>query len=334
MKRRFLRNMSIISVICLVMFIFTTSPVIAQESVTWVFGQAQAPDHPWSIAIRNMVERINEQTEGKFIIEQHVGGILGGEYDVFDQMVEGIIELQMGGPGCAGRYIDEFNALHLNYFYSGPEHMQRVKEVPIIKDLFQKLLDEKGIRTLDIWYYGTRHLTANSPVYTPDDLKKLKIRCMDTPFDVANVSSLGCAVTPVAFAELYMALQTGIVDGQENPLPTIYTQKFYEVQDYLILTAHKPHGGLLQVNENAWQALPSEFKDVLVKEINKARIEAEQMIIEQEEELVDKLSEEYGIKVIYPDLEKFRSHYFQTMMVEKGYGEKYGSIYEAAQEVR
>jgi len=334
MKSKFIRCITIISAICFVMFMFTIGPVIANEKVTWVLGQAQATDHPWSIAIRNMVERINEQTEGKFIIEQHVGGILGGEYDVYDQMVEGIIQMQLGGPGCPGRYIDKFNALQLNYFYSGPEHMQRVKDLPIIKELFQQEIDEKGIRTLDIWYYGTRHLTANSPVYTPDDLKGLKIRSQDTPFHLANTSSLGCDVTPVAFAELYMALQTGVVDGQENPLPTIYAQKFYEVQDYLILTAHKPHGGIMEVTEKAWQALPSEFKDVLVKELTKARIEAEQMIIEQEEELVNILSEKYGIKVIYPDVEKFRDHYFQTMMVEKGYGDKYRSIYEAVQEVR
>ena len=334
MKMQFTQHIGITIVICFMIMVFTAGSVFAQAEVTWVLGQSQSPEAPWSITIRNMVERINEQTGGRFIIQQHTGGVLGGEYEVFDQMVEGVIEMQLGGPGCAGRYVDEFNALHLNYFYKGPEHMQKVKAVPIIQDLFQKVLNEKGIRTLDIWYYGTRHLTANYPVYTPDDFKGLKIRSMDTPFHVANTSSLGCIATPVAFAELYMALQTGVVDGQENPLPTIYGQKFYEVQDYLILTAHKPHGGLLQVNEKAWQALPAEFKDLLIEEINIARVEAEQMIIEQEGELIDILSKEYGVKVIYPDVEAFRKHYFQTMMVEKGYGDKYGYIYEAVQGVK
>ena len=142
----------------------------------------------------------------------------------------------------------------------------------LMKDLNEQAANESSIRILDMgWWYGERHLTTKTKQVTkPDDVKGLKIRTMDAPMARAALAALGAATTPMAVAELYTALQLGVVEGQENPLNTIYSHKFYEVQKYVALTGHMAMNLVLVINEKFYQSLSPELQQILVKSMEDA----------------------------------------------------------------
>ena len=139
-------------------------------------------------------------------------------------------------------------------------------------ELNERAAKESGIRILDMgWWYGERHLTTKTKqVAKPEDVKGLKIRTMDSPMAKAALVALGAATTPMAVAELYTALQLGVVEGQENPLNTIYSHKFYEVQKYVALTGHMAMNLVLVTNEKFYQGLSPELRAIFVKSMQDA----------------------------------------------------------------
>jgi tripartite ATP-independent transporter DctP family solute receptor len=148
----------------------------------------------------------------------------------------------------------------------------KVARSPLMRDLNERAAKESGIRILDMgWWYGERHLTTKTKqVVKPDDVKGLKIRTMDSPMAKAALAALGAATTPMAVAELYTALQLGVVEGQENPLNTIYSHKFYEVQKYVALTGHMAMNLVLVINEKFYQGLSPQLQQIFVKSMQDA----------------------------------------------------------------
>jgi tripartite ATP-independent transporter DctP family solute receptor len=148
----------------------------------------------------------------------------------------------------------------------------KVARGPLMKELNERASKESGIRILDMgWWYGERHLTTKTKqVVKPDDVKGLKIRTMDSPMARAALAALGAATTPMAVAELYAALQLGVVEGQENPLNTIYSHKFYEVQKYVALTGHMAMNLVLVINDKFYRGLSPELQQIFVKSMQDA----------------------------------------------------------------
>jgi tripartite ATP-independent transporter DctP family solute receptor len=142
----------------------------------------------------------------------------------------------------------------------------------MMKDLSETAAKTSGIRALDFsWWYGFRHLTTSKKqVIKPDDAKGLKIRTPDAPIHKLALQTVGAAPVGMGFAELYSALQMGVVDGQENPLQTIYSNKFYEVQKYLTLSGHMTQHQFLLINDKFYQGLSPELRDIM----DKAAVEA------------------------------------------------------------
>lgn len=307
--------------------------VVGKEEVVWSFGHHHSLEHPWGKGAQMICDLVAERSQGRFIIEHYPAGILGGEFDTFDQLMVGAIELMIVGPAALGRYYEPINILQAHYVFRDLDHMFTVMRGPIGDELYQGALEATGVGSLDVWYYGTRHITtSNFPVYKPEDLIGRKIRSMDIPFHVHNIEAMGATATPVAYQELYMALQTGVVEGQENPLPSIDVMKFYEVQEYLILTGHCIHPGLLHVNDKAFQALPSDLQEILTEVVYEVTDKVTEMILAEEAKLQEKF-ENYGMKTIVPDVDAFRERTVANVLAK--YDEIWGKgLFAKIQEVK
>lgn len=153
---------------------------------------------------------------------------------------------------------------------------------------------------------------------TPADLSGISIRCMDTPIAKTVVAALGGNPVPINMNELYLSLQTGVVAGQENPIPTIIAQKFYEVQDAVVLTKHSVHLGTVEVSEMVWQSLTDKERSVVEEVLAKYRSIIEEKINKETEEGTEFLKSQ-GMKIIEPDIEAFKAN------AEKVVNENFGS---------
>ena len=202
------------------------------------------------------------------------------------------------------------------YMITDVNHLYAVMDGQVGQDIFAAAVEEAGVRPLLSLYLGTRQLNLTDKVgkvMTPADLEGVKLRVPDSPSWIAMGEALGANPTPVAFGELYLALQTGTVDGQDNPLPTDYNAKFYEVTDQIVLTGHLVNDVWPTINEEVWQSLSEEQQAMVTEAWLGARDYATEIALQAEEELVSFFEGE-GLDVYEPDRDAFRSHVLEQLL--------------------
>ena len=225
-------------------------------------------------------ELMKERTGGGVTVHVFPANQLGSEKDMLEQVRNGVIHISLTGPSMLAQFKGwgPIGVLSMPYVLKGSTEDElnpkliKLARGPLMADLNEQAAKESGIRILDMgWWYGERHLTSKTKqVVKPEDVKGLKIRTMDSPVAKAALASLGAATTPMAVSELYTALQLGVVEGQENPLNTIYSHKFYEVQKYVALTGHMAMNLILVTNEKFFQGLSPELREIFVKSMRDA----------------------------------------------------------------
>ena len=225
-------------------------------------------------------ELMKERTNGAVTVHVFPANQLGSEKDMVEQVKNGVIHIALTGPSMLAQFQGwgPIGVLGMPYVLKGNSEDElrpkliKVARGPLMADLNERAARESGIRILDMgWWYGERHLTTKTKQVTkPDDVKGLKIRTMDSPMAKTALVALGAATTPMPVSELYTALQLGVVEGQENPLNTIYSQKFYEVQKYVALTGHMVMNLVLVTNEKFFQSLSPELRQLFIKTMQDA----------------------------------------------------------------
>jgi len=261
--------------------------------------------HPNSVTgqgVEMFAEKVAEYTDGEVTIRVYPASQLGSNQENVSSVRTGTVAMGVVTYPLLADIVPEFSVYNAGYFYEDEEALRRVLDSPELGQAWNKLLLERGgVRILESSYYGRRHLTTgDKPIRTLDDIEGMKIRAVPNEISLAIIRGMGATPTPVPFSELFQALRQGVVDGQENPLPTIEANKLYEVQNHLMLTGHQLIMLPMVINENAWQDLSPEAQEA----IQRAADEAEAWITEQtkiqEEELVSVLADE-GMTVIGPE---------------------------------
>lgn len=181
-----------------------------------------------------------------------------------DAIDSGNLDITWATPAQLGTRLDTLSVFDAAYLFRDADHMGKAVASPAADELWDELRDDHGMRVIGTGYYGTRHLTSNHQVTTPADMAGTKLRVLDAPLWLDNGVALGGNPTPVAFSELYLGLQQGVVDAQENPLPVIKAQAFDEVQDYVHLTGHVVAMMAVVISESTWQTLSSEQQDAVL----------------------------------------------------------------------
>jgi len=296
----------IILVVCVgVMGVLYGGTPFAQEKVTLPLGHIFPVTHPIHKAAMAMANYVAKESKGQLEIKVYSGGALGKGSTLAEKISLGTVEMGTAGPGLLSRLVPAWGLIAGEYVFKSVDSMFSVLNGPIGDDIKNRLLKKRGVRTLGIGYLGKRHVTANKPIKGPDDLKGFKIRIPNIPLRKASFIALGASPTPMAFSEVYLALQQGVVDGQENPLAQIVTMKFYEVQKYLILTGHALNPEILLMNEKKFQSLPNAQQNILLKGAKIYEKSSFEEFRTMRSELLDKVLDG-GMIVMKPDLEPFR----------------------------
>ena len=219
-------------------------------------------------AILEFVDNVSKRTNGKYEIKLFMDSQLGGSTDqLVGGLQTGAFEMCTMALGSFGEFTDAFMPFNFPYMYSSADVVHAVIDGPVGERMRQDCIEDTGIRVIAFTELGYRHMTnSKHPIKTPADVKGLKLRTMNDPYQISAMEALGAAVTPMSYSELFTALQQKVVDAQENPCQNIWTEKFYEVQDYMTTTKHSYTCQMLGMSEAYFQSLPEDVQQILLEE--------------------------------------------------------------------
>jgi tripartite ATP-independent transporter DctP family solute receptor len=234
------------------------------------FATAGAKGSPIALGMDKFAELVEKKSGGRITVKSFPGGMLGGDIQTISALQGGTIEMTTMNAGLLAGVAKDFAVVDLPFLFNDPKEADAVMDGLIGKALANQL-SEKGLIGLGYWELGFRHLTnSRHPVTKVDDIAGLKIRVVQSPIYIDLFNALGANAVPMPFPELYTALETGTVDGQENPAPSILTAKLNEVQKYLTLTQHTYNPQIVMISRKFWDKLNEDER----KLIQEATIEA------------------------------------------------------------
>ncbi len=278
----------------------------AQQPIVMRWGDVVAGGHPQVMMIERVAADVKAKTNGRIEIQGFPNGQMGGSRDMIESVSNGTQQLVTEGAANFGAWIPSISVTEAPFIWRNPTHLINALNGPLLEKYNEQLIKARGMRILGAVYYGTRHLTtSNRAVKTVEDAKGLKVRVPENDVFKAMAESWGAKPTPMNFNELYLALKTGTVDGQENPLPTIKSGKFHEVQKYIILTGHIMTPRLVVVNDAFWQKIPVTDRKIVEDALKTHMAWADAEIQKQEVALLDEFKAA-GVTIIQPDVESFR----------------------------
>ncbi|MDY8108712.1 TRAP transporter substrate-binding protein [Fulvimarina sp. 2208YS6-2-32] len=240
-----------------------TVSTVAQETYALKLGHTGAPNHHFQEISERFAELVSERTDGAVKIEVFPSDSLGKQVELVEGTFLGTTDMVLTSDAVLSNFAPEIGIVNLPFIFRDSDHVRAVLDGEIGEQLSAKV-EEQGATVLAWWENGFRHITnSKRPIETSADVAGLKLRVPEGPVFVDTFTTLGANATPIAFTELYSALQLGVVDGQENPPAHILTQKFYEVQDFASKTAHIYLSSPLLVSNIALERLPEEYRTVL-----------------------------------------------------------------------
>lgn len=275
-------------------------------SQTLKLAHSGSETHQYHIAAEKFKELVEEKTDGEVTIEIHPNSTLGSEADAIEQVMGGTIEMTtVSADSSFANTVPEANVFGIPYLFEDRDHVYSVLDGEIGQEILD-LAGDQNMKGLGYWEVGFRHLTNNQrEINTPEDAQGLKVRVQPAPVWEAHMRAIGASPTPVDFNELYSALDQGVVDGQENPLPTIDSMKFYEVQNYVSLTAHTYSPAVVVMNNDVWESLSEEQQTAIDEATAEAGEYQRQFLADREEEILQLLADN-NVTVTEPDRDAFR----------------------------
>jgi tripartite ATP-independent transporter DctP family solute receptor len=234
------------------------------KQVVLKLGHAVAPEHPYHLGAVKYSELIAQRTKNMVKIDVYPSTQLGNERDMVEGLQLGTIDLVVTSTGPLGGFVPRMFVVDLPFLFRDREHAYKVLDGLIGRELLDAF-SEKGIKGLAFWENGFRQITNNvRPIEKPEDLKGIKIRTMENKVHLAAFKAFGASPTPMAWSEVYTALQQKTIDAQENPIAIIYFQKIYEVQKYLALTGHFYSPTPLLMSLKAFNNLPKNIQKIVL----------------------------------------------------------------------
>jgi tripartite ATP-independent transporter DctP family solute receptor len=270
------------------------APAAAQTTLKYTFVNPM--NSHFGAAATAFKETVEKESGGKIKVDIFPGGALGGEREIVESVQLGTIDMAMTSTSVVANFVPELLVFDIPFIFRDTAHARAVVDGPIGQDILAKVKD-KGVIGLGYGENGFRHLTNNKrQVETPADLSGLTIRTMENPIHITAFKELGARPTPIAWPELYAALQQGVVDGQENPLSNLLTAKLYQVQKYLTLTGHVYAPTLVMISPAAWNKLTPDQQKILKDAVGKAII-AQRKAVEELEANAVKTLKDQGMQV-------------------------------------
>ena len=285
----------------------------AQQKIKWAHVyETSEPYHTESVWA---AEEIKKRSNGKFDIQVFPASSLGKETDINQGLTLGTVDMIISGPSFAARTYPRLGIAYYPFMFRDGDHLLAYAKSPVFQEMVNEFRSKTGIQITAYTYYGARHTTAQKSFTTCDGVKGLKIRVPDVPAYTATWQACAANPTPIAFAEVYLALQNGTVDAQENPLTTIEAKKFFEVQKAIMLTGHIVDGLTTQVAPHLWNKLSDAEKKIFADVTQEAASRATIKIKKREAELVDEFKKK-GLQIVSVDRKSFQDAVLKNKPLE------------------
>ena len=289
------------------------SIAVAQTKLKWAHVyETSEPYHKWSVWAG---EEFKKRTNGKFEIQVFPASSLGKESDINQGLQLGTVDIILTGASFASNSFPRLGVSYYPFTFRDADHVIKYGKSDIFKELTEGYKKATGNTVTALTYYGARHATSNKLFKNCDEMKGIKMRVPDSPVYTALPRACGANPTPIAFAEVYLALQNGTVDAQENPLPTIEAKKFFEVQKNIILTGHISDALLTVVSPSTMSKMNPAEQKLLADITQEAAINATNDIRKREGELVDEFKKK-GINVVTVDRNDFQQRVLKAITFE------------------
>ncbi|WP_138418106.1 DctP family TRAP transporter solute-binding subunit [Aquibacillus sediminis] len=300
----------------------------SKETITFKFGHVLAPDHPYNKGAEKFKEVLENNAPTDVEVEIFHSAQLGSERELTEGLQLGTVDIAIA-PGTIGSFEPKMGVLDLPYIFRDREHAYKVLDGEIGKELAADL-PSVDLRLLSYWENGFRQITnSQKPINTPSDLEGIKLRVPENKIYVDTFKEWGANVTTMAFGELYTALQQQAVDGQENPLALIQTNKFFEAQEYLSLSSHFYGPAQVLISENKWQSLSKEMQEAVQNAMDEARDYERKLLSDKDAEYQESLESE-GMKVNEIDVESFQE---ASEPIWENYRSDFGDLIDRIQAV-
>ena len=243
------------------------------------------------------------------VYEPHWNSSLFKQGTELEAIARGNLDMALASAQELAVFFPEFSIFATGYVHRDAAHQVAVFKDPLMDPFKKKVEDELNMKLLSVLYFGARHvnLRTEKKVMTPEDLAGVNLRMPGTEAWQFLGKALGANPTPMAFAEVYTGLQTGAIDGQDNPLPTVFDKKFYEVTKQIILTSHLVDLNYIAISKKVWDKMTPEQQATVQAAADEASKHCQENQVKKEEELVTFFKEQ-GLKVYKPDLDAFRKH--------------------------
>jgi len=247
-----------------------SAAALAQQPIVIKFSHVVANDTPKGHAADFFAKRAAELTKGKVKVEVYANSTLYKDKEEMEALQLGAVQMLAPSLAKFGPLgVKEFEVFDLPFIFDDYNELHRVTQGAVGKQLLAKL-EPKGIKGLSFWDNGFKSMSANKPLKMPEDYKGLKMRIQSSKVLESQMRSVGALPQVMAFSEVYQALQTGVVDGTENPISNLYTQKMHEVQKHLSLTDHGYLGYAVITNKKFWDGLPADIRGQLEQAMKEA----------------------------------------------------------------
>ncbi len=289
-----------------VVLLFSQAQAAESGVIEMKLGHFAADTHPGNLAAKMFAQGVEKRTHGKIKVTIYPNNALGSPPEVLEQNILGAVDMSLPTQGQLGKYSKKFNCVMLPFMFSSYTQADKVLDGKFLQWAAPDL-EKTGLVFLSNWEWGFRNLTNSvRPVNKPDDVKGLKIRTPPELPTQAAMEALGAIVTTINFNELQMALKQGVVDGQENPVAVIYSNKLYEQQKYLAMTGHNYNSMVHVISKKTWDRLSPEQQKIVKEESRKAGQYMRKAVRDAEADQIKQL-EAHGMKVTYPDRAAFKA---------------------------
>ncbi len=258
--------------------------------VTWKFAHENQETVPAAKAAHLVADLVSKKTGGHFKIEVYPAGQLGKEAQLIEQIQLGTIQMTFTPTAPLSNFEPRMQLIDLPFLFPSRPAAYAVLDGPVGQSLLASLA-KRGIKGLAFWESGFKQMTSSKrPILSPEDLKGQKVRTMESPLLLDQYRLWGGNPVAISFSETYNALQQGVADAEENPLVSINSMRFYEVQKYLTMSNHGYIGFVVMANSKAYDALPADYRKALDQAVAEARDSERQASKQLDDELLKKLS--------------------------------------------
>ena len=242
------------------------------DSYSFIIATDGAEDRVDGLLVHYMADQLNAITGGRIQLQMYFNGSMGTDTELCESTQAGDVAFFLGSTAFTANFVPELNAIDLPFLYQDAQQFRDTMDDETVFRFYEEKYQDKGFELIGFFDQGMRQMTSNIKVQSPDDMQGQKIRVMENQLHISIWQALGANPTPMAFSEVYMALQQGTIDAQENPFEVIYANRLYEQQDYVILTNHLPASHNLLISQVVYNGLSDTDKE-LIMAVGKAAIQ-------------------------------------------------------------